>query len=158
MGRTVRGRVERFGIPVDSHNPRCYYIVCLSDESRGPTVDELVLIRLYRDYIIHRFYNEQYVRTLVAQKFPAVGGHNTTIFKKNGPRSWVYRKLTWNQGPLYVPVDKDYRQVGIPLPALLDRSEAMGTDVTDENLTDAYHEFRSSHPKYFAPLVAAPVA
>ena len=140
LGPVSRNRAERFGIPVDSFSPAKYYIVSLDYDSRPPSVDELLLLRAYRDYIIGQIYNKTYARALLAMSAPAIGGHNTTTFKKTGRDAWVYRKLTWDRGPMFVPADENYWPAGIPLPALLDRIELIGAC-----FSQTYIAWRSLH-------------
>lgn len=155
LGPVSLRRAERFGIPVDSFNPAIYYIVNMDYESRPPSVDELALLRAYRDYIIGRFYGTTAGRALRTMTAPAIGGHNTTIFKKVGRDSWVYRKLTWDRGPMYVPADENYLPAGIPLPALLDRIESIGRSKDAASFPQTYIAWRSLHPRFF-PVLAHP--
>lgn len=157
LGPVSRNRASRFGVPVDSFNPAKYYIISLDYESRPPSIDELILLRAYRDYIIGRVYNETYARALLTMPAPAIGGHNTTTFKKIGRDAWVYRKLTWTEGPLYVPVDDDYRLAGIPLPALLDHIESVGRSKGIRSFSQAYLAWRSLRPRVFPALVSPAV-
>ncbi len=141
LGHVACGRAARFRIPVDSFNPGTFWIVSLNRESRSPTVRELQLIASYCEYLVRRVYNETYVQRILAKPFPAMGGHNTTIFKKQGPNAWVYRQMMWD-GPFFEP-----HATPLPLAALLERIETNN----GKTVWPPWNEWKAAHPALFPP-------
>jgi hypothetical protein len=144
LGWKSKAQAVRFGIPVDSFNPAKYWIASLDYESARPTVDELVLIRSYQQYIIGVVYNETYARKLRAMALPADGGHNTTILRKLGPGEWQYRKMSWRDGPLFVPspMEEGYEKMG--LKEVLDRERRIG-----DHMSESWTKWKRANPELF---------
>lgn len=154
IGHVVRQRVERFGIPVDSCNPRRYWIISLNNKSKQPTVEELRCLHSYRDYMIHEKYTTFDEQRLLIMLLPECTGHNTTIFRKLGPNAWVYRNLLWSQDvTYYVPCSKENRRPeGIPLVALFDHVEGVGTKSVGGGTPQCinWKAWKTCHPTVFS--------
>jgi len=118
--------VEAAGVPVDSVNPRQWWIVCLDRESEMPTDLELRQLRGFIEFTtLNGVVGVQPERILAERPLPWDTGFDTLIFRKfdhAGIPGWRYRRSSWKGGARYVP-DRDaigYKPLG--LIAAMDRS------------------------------------
>lgn len=83
------------------------FIISLDSYSCLPTNQELEMLQSYLEYVIRKNYRNP--ERILNKLFPSIEGHNTVIFLKgdwweaNGKEGWCYRRMTWREGPLYIP-------------------------------------------------------
>ena len=74
-------------------------LIAVYETSEEPTDKEI-------EFIHARILNDEagiYIPEKIEEKRYAIEGHNTmTLKKENG--KWMYRRLTWNQGPQWFPI------------------------------------------------------
>lgn len=120
--------VNEFKIPVDSCYPSSYWIVCLDRNSEMPTKEELIQIRSFIEFIIKRTYVISYQKKLLAMPLALENGHNTLVLCKGihySAHCWVFRRSTWQIGPIFVPhfTEPDFHVY--TLIEILDRNETV---------------------------------
>lgn len=100
-------------------------VLALHFESSPPTNEELQLLADYRAALVHWMYPRD--EGILAMDFPAVEGHNTTLFVKgpcwppNEEDGWAYRMMTWNIGPLFIPTSSTKTRAPHTLEQVLER-------------------------------------
>ena len=149
-----RQHVHSFGVPTDCFNPAKYYLICVDYESSVlPTDQELRMLKSFMEFKIRAWYNERWAEKLLAKEFPADAGVNTLIFRKGGVwdtnkapyEGWGYRRMTWTQGPMYVPdrLADDYEP-----PSLITVLERC-LDLKHTSFGEKWTEWKSEHPDTF---------
>lgn len=123
---------ENFKIPVDSLNPRTYWITSLDRQSVMPSDEELRQIASYREFVIKSYYNPRYSAKLLEIPIPKDSGNNTTVFHKGDNRGndkcWFYRRTFWSSttGPTFQPYVGDTFYLPLSLVEVMDRIQAIG--------------------------------
>lgn len=113
LNKDQKRTIQAARIPVDCWNPEYTWIVSLSSESLMPTELELRQLRNLVEFKVKDWYNLTYQhKLLVEQPLAKDSGTNTLTFMKGWANSgfpdeakngWHYRRLSWTQGPLFVP-------------------------------------------------------
>jgi hypothetical protein len=104
-------------------------------------------VRMITAYIEWRmeYYNEGWKAKMRKRPLDVDSSTNTVILQKRGEGDWCYRRMTWDRGPLMVPV-KDGED--LDLERLLDRINDYGSEPNPK-----WRAFKAAHPEAF-PVVA----
>lgn len=152
--------IQAARVPVDCWNPEYYWIVSLPYESLMPTALELLLLRNFIEYKVKSWYNETYQhKLLVEQPLARDGGHNTIVFMKGWEHSgfaeearngWHFRRLTWTQGPHFVPAKFGMDEPYVPLSLIqcFDRCERWSAKEPNKR----WEEWKAKYPKFYGTV------
>lgn len=120
-------------------------VVSLDHASAMPTDAECQLLRGYAEYVARLIYHPHFIQEILEQ---GVEGHNTTLFLKgpdwhpNGECGWAYRKMTWTQGPTFIPCMDSRPAPPWSLLRLLDHVEMMGG-----RRNERWERWKAEHPE-----------
>lgn len=124
-------------------------ILTLNCNSTMPTQKELAILASYQEFLISKF--SENPEKILQMDFPSDPGYNTVIFIKgpshdpNGKNGWSYRRMTWEEGPLFSPgfnPDKTIPQ--LTLIQLLDKIE--------DNIPKRWQKWKEDHPEIFKTI------
>lgn len=86
---------------IDSFYPRWAYVAALAMPEgtnlwrlKEPNEQDAALVALYIQYMLERWYYQNYIESLKKLPIDIDPGTNTITFAKTG-RGWVYRRATW---------------------------------------------------------------
>lgn len=144
-------------IPVTSFNPHWRYIATFDRESedRPTDLEARQLVSFIEEYK-HYFFNSSYIRKLEQRPFDIDAV--TKVFHKWAPGDWSYRVVTWEYGPMWVPVfprlrgtrldDRPAWKAPMTLVQVMDRIHTIGDGPMPHWL-----EWKAAHPEVFAAEV-----
>jgi hypothetical protein len=141
-------------IPVTSAYPEWRYIATFDGESEArPTDAEAAMLASFiEQYKVYFFGADGWYKRKLEEK-PFDCDAVTKIFHKWGAGDWSYRVVTWESGPLWVPVQPrlrggqyDYKGLGAhTLEQAMDLTHHLGTKYPDT----AWVQWKSDHPDVF---------
>lgn len=139
-------------IPVTSSHPDWNYLVAFhsGSEARPDDRETAMLVSFLTEYKDRWYGHNGFRQQMEQQPFDTDGGANGVVFHKYGPDDWGYRRMSWTQGPLFVPTHPRIREshgggVGpLDLPALMDRISGHGDEPSPKWL-----EWKAQHPEVF---------
>lgn len=141
-------------IPVTSFAPGWMYTACFDRESEArPTNTEARMIASFIEQYQERWFgNGSWRRKQQAQAFD-MDCRTTTVFHKWADGDWSYRCVTWERGPLWIPVFPrqrggeydDAKLSAHTLVQVMDRVHHMHT----EHPSKPWAEWKASHPEAF---------
>jgi hypothetical protein len=139
-------RIEKkFRIPVDGFNPRKQWIISLDSSSQAPTKRELRQLVSFREFAVKNYYNERWIKKILAMPLPSCEGCSTTVFLKGGESAWFYRQIQWNTNPDYQPDSNNPNYRPLSLVALMDHIKKTFAGVASPE----WEDWKKNRPKIF---------
>jgi hypothetical protein len=140
-------------IAVTSSHPSHCFLVAFDRESeaRPDERETAMLVSFLTEYKDHWYGQNGFRQQMERQPFDTDGGANGVVFHKYGPNDWGYRRMSFTQGPIFVPVHPRIREshgggVGLlDLSSLMDRISGHGDEPSPWWL-----EWKAAHPEVFA--------
>ena len=148
--------LTKLRIPVTSFAPGWRYIAAFDRESEArPTdIEAAQLASFIEQYKVYFFGADGWYKRKLEEK-PLDVDAVTTVFHKWGSDDWSYRVVTWQYGPVWVPVaprlrgDRyDETKLGpLTLVQVMDRVHHMHTEYPSKH----WAEWKATHPEVFRP-------
>ncbi|MEQ7008378.1 hypothetical protein ABN028_19575 [Actinopolymorpha sp. B17G11] len=144
-------------IPVTGSHPRFYYLAALDRDSEArPTYAEAAILASYIEYVRSGgwLYTGSAEAEMLEKPLDAIARHNTVVFHKYAEGDWSYRRISWRDGPLFVPTP--------PFPGYIERTEGpftlgelldrrVCTFIPDDAPSRHWVEWKAARPDVFRP-------
>lgn len=143
-------------IPVTGTHPGWLYTACFDrdSEARPTDIEAQQIASFIEEYQERWFGNGSWRKKQQAQAFD-MDCYTTTVLHKWATDDWSYRCVTWQHGPLWVPVfprqrgsEHDKHQLGpLTLVQVMDRVHHVGTEYPSKH----WLEWKAARPEVFSP-------